>query len=198
MQRAVYASIIIATCISVARTAWVTLGFLRTLLRPRASVEIEWDWALFLTAPEIPLPAIAAVWLFFFAGAAPPYSETRLLFGPLGAVLALGGLGLTVWSWISLPSVGTGHYLLEGQRLVTSGAYGVVRHPIYTGAFLIWLGLASVYTSVIVFAATLLYVIPAYVLNIRGEEKMMLLHYGDDYRKYQRRVGAFIPHVVKR
>lgn len=195
MDRVVYASIINASCISVARTAWVTLGFLRTLLRPRTSVEIEWDWALFLVAPEAPLLAIAAVWLFFFDGAAPPYSETRLLVGPAGGVLALSGLGLTVWSWISLPSVGTGHYLLEGQRLVTSGAYGVVRHPIYTGAFLIWLGLASAYTSPAVFTATFLYVIPAYLLYIRGEERMMLSHYGDDYREYQRRVGALIPHV---
>ena len=107
----------------------------------------------------------------------------------------MGGLALTIWSWLSLPSVGTGHYLLEGQSLITSGAYGAVRHPIYTGAFLIWFGLAAAYTSGVVLLLTVLYVIPAYVLNIKGEEQMMLSHYGDEYREYRRRIGAFIPRI---
>jgi protein-S-isoprenylcysteine O-methyltransferase Ste14 len=113
----------------------------------------------------------------------------------LGAGLALGGLALTIWSWLSLPSVGTGHYLLEGQSLITSGAYGLVRHPIYAGAFLSWFGLAAAYTSGIVLLLTVLYVIPAYLLNVRGEEQMMSSRYGDEYREYRRRVGAFIPRI---
>ena len=195
MERTVYAAIVIATAVSVARTGWVVLGFLRTLARPRSSVEMKWDWALFLVAPEVVLPAIAALWLFHDNGAGPPYPAARTLFALLGAVLALGGLALTIWSWLSLPSVGTGHYLLEGQSLITNGAYGVVRHPIYAGAFLIWFGLAAAYMSTVVLLVTVLYVIPAYRLNIRGEEKMMLSRYGDQYREYRQRVGAFVPRI---
>jgi protein-S-isoprenylcysteine O-methyltransferase Ste14 len=195
MERTVYAAIMIATAVSEARTGWVVLGFLRTLARPRSSTDIKWDWALFLVAPEVVLPAIAALWLFYSDGADPPYSIVRVLCALLGAGLALGGLALTVWSWLSLPSVGTGHYLLEGQSLVTKGAYGFVRNPIYTGAFLIWFGLAATYTSEAVLLLTVLYVIPAYVLNVRGEEQMMLSRYGDEYREYRRRVGAFLPRV---
>jgi len=197
MQRTVYAAIMIATAVSIARTAWVVLGFLRTLARPRASVDITWDWALFLVAPEVLLPALAALWLFYNNGAAPPYSFTRVLGALLGAGLALGGLALTIWSWLSLPSVGTGHYLLAGQPLITRGAYGAVRHPIYTGAFLIWFGLAAAYTSAVVLLLTVLYAIPAYMLNIKGEEQMLLSHYGDEYREYQRQVGAFIPRIER-
>jgi protein-S-isoprenylcysteine O-methyltransferase Ste14 len=195
MERTVYAAIVIVTGVSVARTVWVVLGFLRTLARPTASVDIKWDWALFLVAPEVVLPAIAALWLFYSNGAAPPYPVARILCALLGISLALGGLTLTIWSWFSLPSVGTGHYLLKEQSLVTGGAYGVVRHPIYAGAFLIWFGLAAAYTSGAVLLLTVLYVIPAYVLNIRGEEQMMLSRYGDEYRDYRRRVGAFVPHI---
>jgi protein-S-isoprenylcysteine O-methyltransferase Ste14 len=197
MERAVYAAIVIATVVSVARTGWVLLGFLRTLARPRASVDIKWDWALFLVAPEVALPAIAALWLLFNHEVSPPYPVARLLCPLLGASLALGGLALTIWSWLSLPSVGTGHYLLEGQSLVTTGAYGFVRNPIYTGAFLIWFGLAAAYTSGAVLLLTVLYVIPVYILNVRGEEQMMLTRYGDEYRAYRRRVGAFIPALRK-
>jgi protein-S-isoprenylcysteine O-methyltransferase Ste14 len=193
MERAVYAAIVIATAVSVARTAWVAIGFLRTLTRPSAVVDIKWDWALFLLAPEVVLPAIAALWLFYSHGANPPYSSARMVCALLGAALALGGLALTIWSWLSLPSVGTGHYLLAGQPLVTQRAYGVVRNPIYTGAFLIWFGLAAAYTNGSILLLTLLYVIPAYALGIRGEEQMMLSRYGDEYREYRRRVGAFVP-----
>ena len=195
MELAIYSAIMIATVTSIARTGWIVLGSLRTLGRRRGSVDIQWDWALFLAAPEVPLPAIIGLWLFFNDGAAPPYPFSRVLCALLGAGLALGGLSLTIWSWLSLPSVGTGRYLLEGQSLVRSGAYGLVRHPIYAGAFLIWFGLAAAYTSGVVLLLTLLYVIPAYVVNTRGEEQMMSSRYGDEYREYQRRVGAFVPRI---
>jgi protein-S-isoprenylcysteine O-methyltransferase Ste14 len=185
----------IATLISIARTGWVVVGFLRTLARPRGSIDITWDWALFLVAPEVVLPAIIASWLFFNDRPVPHYSFARVLCAFAGASLSLSGLALTIWSWLSLPSVGTGHYLLEGQSLVTSGAYGLVRHPIYAGAFLIWFGLAAAYASGVVLLLTLVYVIPAYVINIRGEEQMMSSRYGDEYRRYQQRVGAFIPRI---
>jgi len=193
MERAVYAAIMMATAVSVARTGWVVLGLLRTFTRPSPSVDIKWDRAVFLVAPEMVLPAVAALWLFYSTGADPPYSFQRMVCAFLGAGLALSGLVLTIWSGLSLPSVGTGHYLLERQSLITQGAYGLVRHPIYAGAFLIWFGLAAAYTSAAVLLVTVLYVIPAYVLYIRGEEQMMLSRYGDEYREYQRRVGAFVP-----
>jgi protein-S-isoprenylcysteine O-methyltransferase Ste14 len=195
MESTVYLAIMIATATSIARTGWVLLGFLRTLSRPTNSVDIKWDWALFLVAPEVVLPAVVALWLFLNHGAAPPYTVPRVLGAFLGAGLAIGGLALTIWSWVSLPSVGTGHYLLEDQPLITRGAYGLVRHPIYAGGFLIWFGLAGAYASAIVLLLTLLYVIPAYVVNIRGEEQMMLSRYRDEYRDYQRRVGAFVPRL---
>ncbi len=195
MERTVYAAILIASAVSIARTAWVVIGFLRTLARPSASVDVKWDWALFLVAPEVVLPAVTALWLFHSNGPSPPYSLARMLCAFLGAALALGGLALTIWSWLSLPSVGTGHYLLKGQPLVTNGAYGLVRHPIYAGAFLIWFGLAAAYTSESILLLTVLYVIPAYVLNIRGEEQMMLSRYREEYSEYRRRVGAFFPRI---
>jgi protein-S-isoprenylcysteine O-methyltransferase Ste14 len=173
------------------------LGLLRTFTRPRASVSVTWDWAVLAILPEIVLPAAAAVWLFSPGGADPPYAVPRILGAWLGAALAAGGLALTIWSWLSLPSVGSGHYLLEGQPLVARGAYGVVRHPIYSGAFLIWFGLAAAYGSVAVLLLTVLYVIPAYAFYVRGEEQMLISRYGDQYLAYRSRVGAFVPRTSR-
>jgi len=198
MERAVYAAIVVTTLVSVARTTWVLLGFVRTLSRPRTSVDITWDWGIVLVAPEVILPAVAALWLYLGGGAEPPYPPLRAVAAFLGTGLALSGVGITIWSWVSLPSVGTAHYLLEDQPLITDGAYGLVRHPIYTGAFLIWFGLAAAYASTIVFLLTVAYVIPSYVFNIKTEERMMLSRYGAEYQVYQRRVGAFLPRIRRR
>ncbi len=78
---------------------------------------------------------------------------------------------------------------------MTHGAYGVVRHPIYSGAFLIWFGLAAAYTSGGTLLLTLLYVIPVYLINTRNEQQMMCSRYGDEYREYQRRVAGFTPRI---
>ena len=60
---------------------------------------------------------------------------------------------------------------------------------------LIWIGLAAAYTSVVTLLLTILYVIPAYVLYIKAEERMLLTRYGEEYRVYRRRVGALMPRV---
>ena len=68
-----------------------------------------------------------------------------------------------------------------------------MRHPIYAGAFMIWFGLAAAYASAAMLGLTVLYVIGVCVLNINGEEQMMLSRYGREYLEYRRRVGAFVP-----
>src|SRR5262245_40739918 len=108
MEGTVHVAMLIATAVSVARTAWVVVGLLRTLARRSASVDVTWDWAVFLVAPEMVLPAVAALWLFHGDGPTSPFSSARTMAALLGACLALGGLALTIWSWVSLPSVGTG------------------------------------------------------------------------------------------
>jgi protein-S-isoprenylcysteine O-methyltransferase Ste14 len=86
-----------------------------------------------------------------------------------------------------------GHYVLSDQPISEQGAYGVVRHPLYLAAFLIWLGLALAYASLVTFLVLLLYVVPVYALYMREEERMLTEHYGDAYRDYTRRVGALLP-----
>ena len=53
-------------------------------------------------------------------------------------------------------------------------------------------------TSGLVLLLVLLYVIPAYVVNIRSEERMLSSHYGEAYLDYQHRVSAFFPRLHAR
>jgi protein-S-isoprenylcysteine O-methyltransferase Ste14 len=117
----------------------------------------------------------------------------------VGALLALSGLWISLWSFYTAFRagiiIGTGHYVENQHKLVTDGAYGLVRHPIYLGAFLIWFSLAISFNSLIVLLLTLFYLIPTLLLYIRSEENMMLSEFGDEYRRYCDRVGMVLPRL---
>ena len=74
----------------------------------------------------------------------------------------------------------------EGQRVVDTGLYGVVRHPMYAATLLLFLAMPLVLGSVIAFVILLSY-IPLIAKRIRNEEQV--LERGlKGYREYRRRV----------
>ena len=74
----------------------------------------------------------------------------------------------------------------DGQKIVDTGLYGVVRHPMYMSTLLLFLSMPLILGWVISFAVMLIYV-PIIVLRIRNEEKV--LEEGlDGYAEYKRRV----------
>ncbi len=72
----------------------------------------------------------------------------------------------------------------EDQKVVDTGLYGVVRHPMYSATLLLFLSMGLVLGSVISFAILLCY-IPIIVKRIRNEEKVLLdgLQGYSEYRK---------------
>ena len=85
--------------------------------------------------------------------------------------------------------------VLEDHELITAGAYGRVRHPIYTGMFgmLLATGLAvsgwgGLLAGLIVFWAGTL-------VRIRSEERLLRAAFGAEYDDYARRVPAVLPGI---
>ena len=74
----------------------------------------------------------------------------------------------------------------EDQKVVDSGLYGVVRHPMYAATLLLFLSMPLVLGSPISFLILLLY-IPLIVKRIRNEEKVLEEGLAG-YREYERRV----------
>ena len=72
----------------------------------------------------------------------------------------------------------------ENQKVVDTGLYGVVRHPMYSATLLLFLSMGLVLGSVISFVILLCY-IPIIVKRIRNEEKVLLdgLQGYSEYRK---------------
>lgn len=74
----------------------------------------------------------------------------------------------------------------ENQKVVDSGLYGVVRHPMYMSTLVLFLAMPLVLGSLISFFITLLY-LPIIVKRIKNEEQV--LEEGlEGYREYETRV----------
>ena len=74
----------------------------------------------------------------------------------------------------------------ENQKVIDTGLYGVVRHPMYMSTLLLFLSMPLVLGSVISFVITLAY-IPIIAKRIRNEEQV--LEEGlDGYKEYKERV----------
>ena len=74
----------------------------------------------------------------------------------------------------------------ENQKVIDTGLYGIVRHPMYSATTLLFLSMPLVLASPISFAIMLLY-IPLIAIRIRNEEKV--LEEGlEGYKEYKQKV----------
>jgi protein-S-isoprenylcysteine O-methyltransferase Ste14 len=154
-------------------------------------------WQDLCTEPEPPLLGIVALVLLGSLPARVP-SLGSVILAVLGLGLAVGAWVLIVWAVRSFPAVSPGHYVLPEQQIVTAGPYGYLRNPLYAGALLIWLALAVAFRSSAILGITLLYVLPAYLVYMRSEERMLLAHFGERYARYRENVGMLFPRLASR
>lgn len=82
----------------------------------------------------------------------------------------------------------------ENQQVVSTGLYGVVRHPMYSATLLLFLSMPLVLNSVFSFILMLLY-IPVIALRIRNEEQVLEREL-NGYTEYKQRVKyKLIPYI---
>ena len=81
----------------------------------------------------------------------------------------------------------------QGARLVETGAYGLVRHPIYGGLILGGFGWGLVNASPTALAGTAVLTL-FFDLKSRREEAWLVAHF-DGYEAYRRRTARLLPWV---
>jgi protein-S-isoprenylcysteine O-methyltransferase Ste14 len=111
-----------------------------------------------------------------------------------GVGIALMGFILLQWAQSTLGSNWSDTpRMMEEQRLVTSGPYQWIRHPIYT-AFLLILG-STLFISAnwLIGLAWAGMTVLEILSRIRFEESIMLEYFGDEYREYMKKAGALMP-----
>ena len=80
------------------------------------------------------------------------------------------------------------------HRLVTSGPYRWIRHPLYTTGFVLLLSLMLL-TGVWTLGVLAVFLLCAMMLRTPSEEARLIETFGDDYRAYMRRTGRFLPRL---
>jgi len=117
-------------------------------------------------------------------------------FFAIALVLVVTGVALAIWSrvllgrnWSSVVQIKHDHVLIE------AGPYRYVRHPIYTGILLAFIGTAvkvgdvrGIFAVLIVFAS--------FWRKLRMEERMLGETFGEAYSAYKRRTRALIPGLL--
>ncbi len=102
--------------------------------------------------------------------------------------------GVTLVAAVML--VRAGHSVIghgEGRKgLVTTGAFRHVRHPLYLGSMLFYLGLLLATFSIA--SLVVLAVIVAFYDHIAAyEERLLEERFGEEYRRYRARSGRWLP-----
>ena len=104
----------------------------------------------------------------------------------VSALLFAAGLFLIGAGW---------HRIHRAQGvLVTDGPYAWVRHPQYSGLFLITIGLLVQWPTIITIATWPILIAVYYRLALR-EEREAQAAFGDAYRTYKARTPMFIPRL---
>ena len=120
------------------------------------------------------------------------YGSGFALYGS-GFALTACGLGLATWARVHIGRNWSGTVAIRSeQRLVESGPYAWIRHPIYSGLLLALAGSAiAIGTLAAVLAVTI--AIVAFWRKIQIEEGWIDSAFGHEYADYRRRVGGLLP-----
>ncbi len=120
-----------------------------------------------------------------------PFSPRQIL----SWILLLGSLALAVHGFVLIKSRGAPSGDFEDTtRLITSGAYRFIRHPLYASLLLLSLGVffkdPSFPGAALVLGTTL-----GVNLTAGIEEQHNLARFGEDYRDYMEKTRRFIPFI---
>jgi protein-S-isoprenylcysteine O-methyltransferase Ste14 len=128
----------------------------------------------------------------WLAGRFVPHS---VVFESIGMFLCVAGLALACWArhiiganWSAVVHV------KENHQLITCGPYHSIRHPIYSGMLLLFIGSALLIGHWRCLLAVVI-VFVSFWRKLRVEERWLAQLFGDSYREYKDRTHALIPGV---
>lgn len=83
------------------------------------------------------------------------------------------------------------------ERIVITGPYHWIRHPLYVSYLIIWITSTFIFNSALLWI-TLLYLTGFYIAAAKTEEKhLKSSKYSREYEEYCQNVGMFIPRIKK-
>jgi protein-S-isoprenylcysteine O-methyltransferase Ste14 len=112
-----------------------------------------------------------------------------MVFGPIAAVLA----------WSSVKHLGKQFRfhagLYDDHELVRTGAYAVVRHPIYASLLAILLSTLCLLTRWPWMLVSLVVFVAGTEIRVHSEERLLASRFGEEFAEYRKKVWAYVPFV---
>ena len=114
----------------------------------------------------------------------------------IGLAATVTGAAFAIWARLALGRNWSGVVVTvkDQHQLVTSGPYAIVRHPIYAGLFLMAMASAIIAPLFGTITGTVM-LLCVFLLRIQREERMMTLHFGQQYDAYRQRIARLIPYI---
>lgn len=140
---------------------------------------------------------IAIPFAMYWASGSPDLSLMQWI---ILVLLAVVGIGLSIWSIVYMKNVGKGNpfdafnheVAPRTTLLMTDGPYGICRNPMLLGVFIYHIGILIALLSIgalLIFAAEVLIM----SLQVRREEQRLRIDFGNEYAEYAKRVNRFLP-----
>jgi len=157
--------------------------------------ESSGNW-LFRRRSWIPLvlfvPAVLVIWFDPFE-----WITFHHLAWSLGCLaVSLLGLAVRVWAIGHTPKGTSGRNTKQGQiaeKLNTTGVYSIVRHPLYLGNFLMWLGIILYVGNLPLLIFTVGFFWIYYERIMFAEEAFIRRKFGEEFIEWSSRTPAFFP-----
>ena len=120
-----------------------------------------------------------------------PFSDTTRW---AGLALAIAGIGFSIWAARTLGR----HFDMEvevheGHEVVDRGPFAIVRHPVYFGLAVHFIGACLATGNWLLITGTLFVSFPALYVRAREEERLLRAQLGASYEAYARRVPMLVP-----
>ncbi len=123
----------------------------------------------------------------------PAVDVVNLLFKGIGIFLIAYGLYLDVSAKLKSKIFKR----VEENKLITDGVYGIVRNPVYSGAWLACTGAVLMAKNLILLSVPVICWLYMTLFLINTEEKWLKELYGQEYISYCKRVNRCIPWFPK-
>ena len=139
-----------------------------------------WGWAVVIYLSSTDLP-----WM---------YLGLPDLVRWVGVIASLAAGAFLIWVFKAIGTAGAKMIVtFDDMKLATNGPYSRVRHPMYSGIFgwsITWLLFTDNWVVGAAFAGLIVFIA---IVRVPHEERVLVAHFGDEYRRYVARTSRFLP-----
>ena len=142
-------------------------------------------------------------YVMFLASGNPDLAHISLIQRIILILLAIVGIGLSIWSIVYMKNVGKGNpfdafnYEIAPRTssLMTEGPYGICRNPMLLGVFIYHIGVLIYFLSI---GTLIIFIIEVIIMDIqvKKEEKRLKKDFGRDYEDYVKTTNRFLPKII--